>query len=180
MHEIIHIFAEWLMQYGGIILFILLVLGIVGLPIPDETLLVLCGWLVAIGKLDPVSTVIFAITGSICGITTSYYLGRRTSNWVTNKCSSKFHITKEKIEQAHYWYERFGKWTLLIGYFIPVVRHLSGFVAGNMKLSFKEFMLFAYTGALIWSLGFLCLGYFLLIEIIPLESKKEFLSLLIF
>jgi len=34
---------QWVSTYGYGALFLLLMLGIVGLPIPDETLLVFCG-----------------------------------------------------------------------------------------------------------------------------------------
>ena len=36
---------EWVARYGYAGIFLALVLGIVGLPIPDETLLVFCGYL---------------------------------------------------------------------------------------------------------------------------------------
>jgi membrane protein DedA with SNARE-associated domain len=36
----------WLTQYGYLALFSLLVLGIVGLPVPDETLLTFTGYLI--------------------------------------------------------------------------------------------------------------------------------------
>ena len=65
MHELLLILAEELLHYGAPILFLMLVLGIVGLPIPDETLLTLSGWLIAKGKLPAVPIVIAAITGSV-------------------------------------------------------------------------------------------------------------------
>ena len=36
----------WLSQHGYLGMFFLLMLGIVGLPVPDETLLVFCGYLI--------------------------------------------------------------------------------------------------------------------------------------
>ena len=36
-------FVEWLNAYGSITLFILLALGILALPIPEETLMVISG-----------------------------------------------------------------------------------------------------------------------------------------
>lgn len=161
MIELIALFSKWLLFYGAPILFLLLVLGIAGLPIPDETLLTLSGWLIAKGKLDPITMLIAAISGSICGITLSYWLGRSAGPWLIKKYGEKLRITQSRVEKMNHWYSRFGKWILLIGYFIPVVRHLAGFVAGGSKLDFKQFMLFAYTGAVIWSLTFLYLGYVL-------------------
>jgi undecaprenyl-diphosphatase len=48
-----------------------------------------------------------------------------------------------------------------VGYFIPGVRHLTGYVAGASELSFSNFALFAYTGAFCWAATFITLGYFL-------------------
>ena len=165
MHEIIQIFTDWLLLYGGPILFILLVLGIVGLPIPDETLLVLSGWLVATGRLEAIPTLFCAITGSMCGITISYWLGLHTGSWLIKKYGHRLRITEARMKKIYVWYAKIGKWTLLIGYFIPVIRHLAGYAAGSLKLSRKDFILFAYTGAILWSITFLSIGYFLLIEV---------------
>lgn len=167
MHEFVQIFVGWLIEYGGPILFLMLVLGIVGLPIPDETLLTLSGWLIAKGQLNLVPTVIFAIAGSICGITISYWLGRNTGTWLLKRYGPRFKFTEKRIQHVHGWFERIGKWSLLVGYFVPLVRHLTGYVAGTLELPFREFAIFAYAGAVIWSLSFLSLGYFLLVEIMP-------------
>ena len=40
---------QWVSTYGYGALFVLLMLGIVGLPVPDETLLVFCGYLILTG-----------------------------------------------------------------------------------------------------------------------------------
>lgn len=171
MHELMQLMIEWILQFGGPILFLMLVLGIVGLPIPDETLLTLSGWLIANERLDPITTIAFAITGSICGITISYFLGKGTGGWLMNKFTGRLKFTEKKIAKVEEWYGRIGKWILLVCYFIPVVRHLAGYVAGSFKLELRKFMIFAYTGAILWSLTFLCLGYFLLVEVMPNISK---------
>lgn len=160
MSEFVHIFTEWLLQYGGVVLFLLLALGIVGLPIPDETILFIAGWLICKGKLSGFWTPVAALTGSMAGITLSYWIGHSTGPWLIKKWGPKFRITEAKVQRVHNWYEKIGKWTLSIGYFVPVVRHLTGYVAGSTKLSFRQFALFAYSGALIWSFTFLALGYF--------------------
>jgi membrane protein DedA with SNARE-associated domain len=68
-------------------------------------------------------------------------------------------MSPTKIETAKKWFKNIGKWVLIIGYFIPIFRHIVGFVAGILKLDYKSFALYAYTGAIIWSLTFLTLGY---------------------
>lgn len=156
-----HILTLWLIKYGSFVLFVMLTLGIIALPIPEETLMVIAGILMHKGKLNIPATIIFAYLGSVCGITMSYLLGRSAGQFLLTKYGRWFGINAAHIQRAHYWFERFGKWLLFIGYFIPGVRHFTGFSAGMTKLEYKYFALFAYLGALVWVSLFLSLGYFL-------------------
>ena len=152
---------HWISQHGYVGIFSLLVFGIVGLPVPDEWLLTFSGYLVSKQTLRFAPTFIAAFCGSACGITFSYTLGRIFDTYVIVKYGWVVHITPEKMARVHDWFERRGRWTLLIGYFVPGVRHLTGYVAGASKLRLSSFMLFAYSGAFCWAGVFIPLGYIL-------------------
>lgn len=138
----------------------MLALGIVGLPIPDETLLITSGWLISQGKLSLFPTAIAAILGSICGITLSYFLGNKLSHlFIDTKWGRLLGLTEKRKQLVHRWFERYGKWTLLIGFYIPLVRHLTGFIAGSVDEKFSQFAYFAYIGAILWVSIFLLIGY---------------------
>jgi membrane protein DedA with SNARE-associated domain len=66
----------WIAHYGYLALFGLLMLGIVGLPMPDETLLTFAGYLVFRQQFALLPTLAAAFCGSICGMSLSYGLGR--------------------------------------------------------------------------------------------------------
>lgn len=151
----------WLTQYGSIALFALLMLGIFALPIPDETLMVLAGALIAHGKLELIPTGIAAMGGACCGITVSYIIGSTAGTYLIRRYGGWLYLTEAKMQKVHNWFERFGRWALLIGYFIPGVRHLTGYAAGISEMEYRHFALFAYSGAIIWACGFLAVGYFL-------------------
>jgi membrane protein DedA with SNARE-associated domain len=152
--------AHWISQYGYFGIFSLLVLGIVGLPVPDEWLLTFAGFLVYKHKLLLVPTFAAALLGSTCGITISYGIGRSLGFYLVIKYGPAFHITQERLDRAHKWFERVGTWSLMIGYFLPGVRHLTAVVAGASKLRPLVFGVFAYTGALFWVSSFISIGYF--------------------
>jgi membrane protein DedA with SNARE-associated domain len=152
---------QWIMQHGYAGIFSLLVFGIVGLPVPDEWLLTFSGYLVFRQTLKFFPTFAAAFLGSACGITVSYTLGRIFDSVVLVRYGWVFHLTPERLARVHTWFERRGRWTLLVGYFIPGVRHLTGYVAGVSELSYVNFALFAYTGALCWAAVFITLGYVL-------------------
>ena len=69
-------FVEHLTRYGPPVLFLAQMLGIVGLPIPDELLMTVAGALVRRGDMSGAATIAAAIAGSSSGITLSYLLGR--------------------------------------------------------------------------------------------------------
>ncbi|MBA3536713.1 MAG: DedA family protein [Tatlockia sp.] len=150
----------WLSHYGSFALFGLLALGIIGLPIPDETLLVLSGYLMAQSKLSLWLTPICALLGTMFGITISYLIGYFGGRLLILRFGKWLGITKEKLDHLHQQFERRGKWLLFICYFIPGVRHLAGIAAGISYLRFWEFALFAYSGALVWTSSFLIIGFF--------------------
>lgn len=152
--------AQWLQAYGAFALFALLALGIIALPIPDESLMVLAGVLMYKGSLCIPSTIAATIAGSITGITISYILGKTLGKYVIERFGGWFGISGDKVHRAHDWFDHLGRWALFFGYFIPGVRHLTGIVAGSIALEYSHFALFAYSGAIVWASTFLAIGYF--------------------
>jgi len=151
----------WITQYGYAAIFSLLVLGIVGLPVPDETLLTFTGYLVFTGHLSPVPAFLSACAGSASGITISYMLGRTFGLKLIHRYGKYVRITEDHIVKAHAWFARVGHWGLTFGYFIPGVRHLTAYAAGMSEVEPHQFALFAYSGSILWTASFISLGYFL-------------------
>ena len=147
--------ALWVGQYGYPAIFFLLIGGIVGFPIPDQLLLIISGYLVLTKSLSLAPTLLTAVLGSICGITLSYLLGRSSGHYL-----AKTRFAAGRLENARRWFERFGGWTLVLGYFVPGIRNLIGFTSGMMRLKARFFAPYAYSGAIISSLTCVGLGYF--------------------
>jgi membrane protein DedA with SNARE-associated domain len=151
----------WVAHYGYVGIFALLMLGIVGLPIPDETMLMFAGYLIFKHELEPLPAFAAGFLGSICGITVSYALGRMLGVYVVTRLGRMLHTEPAQLDQVRAWYERKGKYGLVIGYFIPGIRHLAAYVAGSSRLPLPVFATYAYLGALLWSGGFIGIGYVL-------------------
>jgi len=151
----------WITTYGYGAIVLLLLLGIVGLPIPDETILVFCGYLISKGTLKPLPAWGCAVVGSWCGISLSYTIGRTLGLGFVHKFGKYIHVTEERLDGVHKWFDRLGHWVLFFGYYIAGVRHFSAIVAGTSKLKFTHFIAFAWAGGLLWVTTFLTLGYYL-------------------
>jgi membrane protein DedA with SNARE-associated domain len=150
---------HWIKTYGYLGVFVSQMLGMFGLPIPDETILGFIGFLISKEYFHPVPTLLTAFLGSICGITLNYLVGRTLGLPLLEKYGKYLHITPERLALAHQWFEKYGKWSLFGGYFLPGVRHLTAFSAGVSGLEYRHFAAFAYSGGLLFVVTFLTVGY---------------------
>ena len=148
-------------KYTYLGIFMALGLGILGLPIPDETLMAYAGFLVSQDKISYFYTIMVAFIGTSCGITIGYILGRTFGNPFIKRFSAKTYMNPDHVQTAENFYNRYGKFALFIGYFIPGVRHLTAIFAGTSLMPYRTFALFAYAGGLFWTITFVSFGYFL-------------------
>ena len=153
-------FLHWIHLYGAAALFVLLFLGVFGLPVPDETLLTFTGVLVREGSLHFATAYVAAVLGSMGGITLSYSIGRIFGRGVVDRFGRWIHVNREDLGRVEAWFERSGRWLLTFGYFIPGVRHFTAVVAGSSRLPAHVFGRFAYAGAALWALTFITLGWY--------------------
>ncbi|PEJ52126.1 alkaline phosphatase [Bacillus sp. AFS002410] len=145
-------------HYGYLGIILALIGGIIGLPLPDEILLIYIGYNVFQGRLSYIPSIACAIIGIICGISLSYLLGYMFGLPLLNKYGPKVHITEKKIEFTKSLFAKFGPYILIIGFFIPGVRHLTAYFAAINKYSYKKFSMYAFVGAILWGFTFITLG----------------------
>ncbi|WP_139491275.1 DedA family protein [Brevibacillus dissolubilis] len=159
MEEIISQFGEYITTYGYGALYGLFFFGILGLPVPEESLLVFSGYLVSIGHLSYWPTLLTCFLGSISAMTAAYWIGRSLGHPFIEKYGKRFGLGYDAYKRTEEWFNRVGKWALPIGYFIPVVRQYTAYFAGITKLPFGDFALYAYLGGAFWSTLFVTLGW---------------------
>lgn len=152
---------HWIVAYGYPGIFAALLLGIFGAPIPDEVILSFAGYLAFKGTLQLHFAILAATLGSVCGISLSYAIGRSFGLFLFERFGRYIGITPERLGRAHDWFSRYGKWTLLPGFFIPGIRHLIAYLAGTSRLKYSTFSLFAYAGGFLWTTTFILLGYYM-------------------
>ncbi|MGG1574613.1 DedA family protein [Fictibacillus sp. NRS-1165] len=143
-------------EYAGI--FLALAFGLIGLPVPDEILLTFTGYLVYLGKTGFVLTLMSAFLGAMSGISVSYFLGYKLGLPFLKRIGPKIGITEKKIEKTRWYFQKYGNLMIIIGYFIPGIRHISAYLAGISAMNIKRFALYAYSGGFIWSITFIMLG----------------------
>lgn len=144
-------------QFGYFALFFLLWLGIVGMPIPDEVIVLSAGVLTATDVLEVFPAFVATYLGVVSGLSLGYVLGRTVGapalQWIGRKKGMNKYVA-----HAQSLLERYGSYALCISYFLPVVRHVVPYLVGIGKMSFRRYALFSYTTGLIWTLILFAIG----------------------
>jgi membrane protein DedA with SNARE-associated domain len=152
---------NWVSQYGYYALFVLLAFGVVGMPVPDEALLLFVGFLCWQDRMDLPLSLAVAFGSSICGVSVTYLLGRTLGRPLVGRYGWIVRITPHRLERVNQWFARYGRWTLASGYFVPGLRQAVPYAAGMTGTGIWTFCLCAFSGGLVWASVFVILGYIL-------------------
>lgn len=153
-----HSVTDLLNQYGYIVLYVSLLLELIAFPLPGEALMTYCGVIVGQHKLNWGLSILVAMAGVMTGITISYFVGRAFGSTILKKYGHYVHLGPDKMEKTAVWFDKYGDKLLIFAYFIPGVRHITGYFSGISGVSFKKFAIYAYTGAIVWTATFISLG----------------------
>ncbi|CAM4269460.1 membrane protein DedA with SNARE-associated domain [Paenibacillus endophyticus] len=146
-------------EVGYFALFLVLCLGLIGLPIPNEAVVMTGGALSESGVLLPVPAFIMTCLGICSAMTFGYSIGRFAGSKLSNWFSSKKNIGKfvTKSEQLS---ERYGGYAISLSLCLPFLRHVTPYVMGMNRMPYKRFALFAYPSAFVWTLAYFIIGSF--------------------
>ncbi|MER7416319.1 DedA family protein [Micromonospora peucetia] len=129
-------------------------------PIPSEIVLAMAGYLASVGRFNVVLVGIAATVGSLAGALILYWLGAaagedRLKRWLDRLPL----VDRDDLEKADRWFERHGRWAVLFGRMMPVVRSLISIPAGANRMPLPQFIAFTTLGSGIWNALFVGLGY---------------------
>lgn len=147
-------------QYGYWVLLLGLPVDFIALPLPPaQTTLTFTGYLSYKGVLDWVLSMLFGYAGSVIGVTITYLIGYKVGAPLIHRYGKWIMLNEANLEKTKRTYEKYGNRMLLISFFVPGVRQFFGYFVGMMKVPFREFALYGYTGAALWVFVFVNIGY---------------------
>ncbi|MXQ53890.1 DedA family protein [Shimazuella alba] len=149
---------DWISQYGYVALFFCLWLGIVGMPIPDEVIVMTGGFVSSLGVLKLAPSFVITYLGVVSGLSIGYTLGRYYGVGLTKKFREK-EKWRSYLQRSEKLVQKYGKFALCVSYFLPVVRHVIPYVVGSNKMKFRDYALYSYSIGLAWTGAFFWLGY---------------------
>jgi len=130
-----------------------------GLLVPGESLVLASGFFAHLGILDLASVMVAAGLGAVAGDNIGYFLGSRLGReWLLRR-GSLFGLRKRGLARVEQFFQRQGPKAVFFGRFVGFARALVPFVAGASEMPYRKFVVYDGVGAVIWTIGFVTLGY---------------------
>ena len=147
--------------YGVFFLIIFVETGLVIMPLlPGDSLLFIVGAAIAAtGALKLEIAIPLLILAALLGDNVNYFVGKFFGEQIKKRERILF-FKREYLDQTHAYYEKHGGKTVIMARFIPIVRTIAPFVAGAGTMSYRRYIVFCITGAVLWVGGVITLGYF--------------------
>ncbi len=121
---------------------LLFVLCGIGLPLPEEILLLAAGYICSqVPERTELPLMMAACAGGILGgDVLPFVLGRVFGVRLLRLRWLRLVVTKQRLANFDRWFRRRGDWVVLIARFIPGLRVAAFFTAGTMKMAWRRFL----------------------------------------
>jgi membrane protein DedA with SNARE-associated domain len=149
------LFDHW--GYTG--LFLAIVLGNMGLPVPEETVLALAGYAASRGILHLPTVLVVGVVSAAVGDNIGCWLGRRYGRAAIERYGRRAFVTPERLQKVAEFMARRGAVAIFAARFVPGLRFLAGPLAGATGGPPLTFVIANTLGALVYVPYAVGLGY---------------------
>lgn len=131
-----------------------------GFFLPGDSLLFTAGFLASSGFFNLTLLTLIASASAIVGDSVGYWFGKKIGPVIFTRPNS-FLFSHKRVEDAHTFFTRHGKKSIILARFIPAVRTFTPILAGVGKMPYRTFFTYNIVGGILWGTGMPILGYFL-------------------
>jgi membrane-associated protein len=143
----------------GVIVIIFLETGVFfGFFFPGDSLLFTAGFLASQGYISFPILLVGTFVAGVVGDSVGYAFGNKIGPKLFSREESLF-FNKKHIKRAQDFYDKYGKKTIILARFMPIVRTFAPIVAGVGNMKYRTFLLFNIIGGFLWTWSMLWLGY---------------------
>ncbi len=151
--------AQFVTQFGVLVLFVVVFVEQVGLPVPAIPVLVAAGALAGTGRVDLWLALGVTVFAALAADWIWYELGRRQGRRVLTLLCRIALEADACIRRTEAFFTRHGPHSLVVAKFIPGLSTIAPPLAGVVGLAAPAFLFYDALGAVIWAGSSLGLGY---------------------
>jgi membrane protein DedA with SNARE-associated domain len=136
-------------QLPNLGLFILLILGTLGFPFPEDAILILVGFMVANETIGPLPAFLTVYSGLIVTDSFLYSVGKKYGRRLVERRRFQKIISPERLSKMEEKLQKWGALAVFLGRHLFGVRAQIFLAAGVIKMPYKKFLVADGTSALL-------------------------------
>ncbi|HVC23542.1 MAG TPA: DedA family protein [Candidatus Dormibacteraeota bacterium] len=129
-----------------------------GVPLPDEAVLLTVGFLAHEGSVQLAPAIACAAAGAVIGSSISYTLGLRLGRPVVARIAARVGVKARHLESAENWMRRRGGVGVFLTRVLPIARNVASYAAGIAAIPPRVFFPAMVSGSVIWCVTVLTVG----------------------
>ncbi|MEJ0105596.1 MAG: DedA family protein [Bacteroidota bacterium] len=162
-------FIEWIIHNGGLYFLLFVIFAetglFVGFFLPGDSLLFAAGiYMTDLAReffgFHWVFIIILVIIASVLGNMAGYWFGKKAGPLLFERRDTWI-FKKKHLLRAKEFYDQYGKATIFLAKFLPIIRTFAPIVAGIVKMPRKTFIFYNIIGSICWVSSMMLGGYFL-------------------
>ncbi|RXK82873.1 DedA family protein [Filimonas effusa] len=166
---IVQQFIEWIIHNGGVFVLLIVIFAETGLFLgfflPGDSLLFAAGLYIedlarSLFGVHYSVLILMVILASILGNLVGYWFGAKTGDLLFQRKDSLL-FKKKHLYKAKDFYEQYGKATIFLAKFLPVIRTFAPIIAGIVKMNRATFLFYNVIGSICWVASMMLGGHFL-------------------
>jgi membrane protein DedA with SNARE-associated domain len=153
--------SDWLSTWGYVGVFVCVFIGNLGIPVPEETVLLAAGFLAGRGDMALEPLYLVGIGSAVTGDCFGFLIGRTSGQRLFQLLSKRFAFVRSRYERIQVFFNMHGAKAVFMARFIAGARFMAGPMAGAAGMSFFRFLGWNVLGASIWCSLIITIGYLL-------------------
>ncbi|HEU5398041.1 MAG TPA: DedA family protein [Gammaproteobacteria bacterium] len=148
-----HQLHAFLIDYGYVALFCVVLVENAGIPAPGQTLLITAAVLASQGKLNLAAVLSVSALAAFIGACIGYWIGVKGGRRLIQRFGRYLRIGEPELARLETRFARYGIGFVLFARFFEVLRQLNGVVAGITSMPLRYFLPANALGAALWTLA---------------------------
>jgi membrane protein DedA with SNARE-associated domain len=150
--------TDLLLDYGLVLLFLLVAVESAGVPLPGETALIAAAVL-AHDHYGIWWVIVVAAVAAIVGDNVGYWLGRLGGRKLLERWSITRRYAERALPPSERFFRRHGGKTVFLGRFVALLRVTAAWLAGISRMRWWRFFLWNAAGGIVWAAGTALVAY---------------------
>jgi membrane protein DedA with SNARE-associated domain len=156
--------TSFIAEYGYPAVFAAAFLEVIFPPIPSEVIFPLVGFTAyskGLGLENALGMAAVGALGSTVGAVLIYFVSMKVGRAAILRFGKRVRIGEPELQKAERWFGKYGSVAVFTGRMVPGIREIISIPAGIGGMNFPKFLVFTYSGSLVWCIALTLIGYYL-------------------